>query len=91
MFIDQQKVLVRVGLLLATVVLFLLGPVRRALTAAFGAINRQLWGPFPGQWAGGHTPRLAFWLHPEVGQRVLEDGQQMMHPVVCLSLAQIEV
>ena len=73
--IDHQEVLVRVGLLLAAVVLFLLGHVRRALTAAFGAINRPLRCPFPCQWAGSDILRRAFWRHPQVGQRGLEDGQ----------------
>lgn len=79
------------GLLLAAVVLFLLGHIRRALPAAFDAINRERWGPFPGERARSDIVRLAFWRHPEVGQRVLEYGQHMMNPVVRLSLAQIEV
>ena len=89
--VDQQNMLIRMGFLLAAVVLFLLDWVRRALPAAFGAINGRRGAPFPCQRAGRDLPRLAFWLHPEVGQSVLEDGEHMMNPVVCLRLTQSEM
>ena len=89
--IDQQNIFIRVGLFLAAVVFFLHDGVRWALTAPFGAINGQRWAPFPGQRAGRNLLGVAFWLHPEVSQRVLEDGEQIMNPIVCLRLTQIEM
>ena len=73
--VDQHNILLRMGFLLAAVVLFLLDGVRRALPAAFGAIHGQRGAPFPCQRAGRDLPRVAFWLHPEVGQRVLDGGR----------------
>ena len=89
--IDQQQVLLRLGLLLAAGVLFVRGHLRRALTAACGALNRERWCLFPGARARSDIVRRAFWRHPEVGQRVVAYGQHMMHPVVRLRLAQSEV
>src|SRR5260370_5778334 len=55
-FIDQQKVLVRVGLLFAAVVLLLLGRIDRALATAFSPINGQIRCPFPRQRVPRHAP-----------------------------------
>jgi hypothetical protein len=79
------------GFLLAAVVLPLLGWLDRALTAAFGPIDGQIRYPFPRQRVPRHAPGLACGLHAQVGERLVQDGEQTVHPGVSLGLTQVKL
>jgi len=87
-FVDQDDVLVGMGLLFAAGVVLLPGPISRALAAAFGPINGQRWRAFPGQRVDRDTARITFRLHCQRRERLLQHGEQPMHPVVGLGLTQ---
>src|SRR6266852_713410 len=89
--IDQQEVLVGMGLLLPTVVLLLLDRIGGALASAFGSINGQRWRPFLRQRAGADAARLTLRLQAQVGQRLLDNREQVMNPIVRLGLAQFKM
>ena len=90
MCIDQQQVLVRVGLLFAAGGLLLLGRIARALAAALGAVTGHIRGACQRQGAGGNPARVTLRRQAESGSGPWQDGQQVMHPVVGLGWAQLE-
>ena len=78
------------GFLLAAVLLLVLGGIGRPLAMALRPVNGHTLGrplASAGWWPRGshHVRRQA-----ESGSSPLPDGQQMMHPVVGLGLAQLE-
>jgi hypothetical protein len=83
-FVHQHDVLVRMGFLLAAVVLLLLCGIGWALATALGAVNGHIGGALERQGTGGNPARIAFGRHTEHGEGVLQDGQQVMNPVVGL-------
>jgi len=89
--IDQQDVLVGMGLLLAAVGLPLLGGLDRALPAAFGPIDGPIRCPFPRQRVLRHTACIAFWPHAKVCERLLQDREQTVNPGIGLGLAQVKL
>ena len=63
------------------------GPLAPALRAVDGHIR----GALSRQGAGGNPVRLTLRRQPESGEGPLQDGQHMMHPVVGLGVAQLEL
>src|SRR5262245_7738276 len=59
--IDQQEVLIGMGLLLAAIVLLLQPGVCGTLSAALGPVKRRRWRTFQGQRTRGETTRVAIW------------------------------
>ncbi len=78
------------GLLLAAGLLLLLRGMGGTLTTALGAVNGHIGGALQRQGAGGNPARVALRRHPESGEGPLQDGQQVMNPVVGLGLTQLE-
>ena len=64
-FVHQQEVFVRMGFLLAAVLLLVLGGIGRALATALGAVNGHIGGALERQGTGGNPARIAFWRHAE--------------------------
>jgi hypothetical protein len=88
--IDQQDVLVGLGLLLAAGVRPLLGGLDRTLPAAFGPIDGSIRCPFPRQRVLRPTACIACWPHAQVCERLLQDGEQTVHPGIGLGWAQVK-
>ena len=57
---------------------------------ALGAVQAPIGGPLKRQGVGGDPARVALRRHTESGEGPLQDGQQVMNPVVGLGLAQLE-
>ena len=87
-FVDQQDVLVRLGFLLAAVLLLLLRGIGGTLATALRAVHGHLGGALKGQGTGGNPARIALWRHAESGEGTLEDREQAMHPGVGLGWAE---
>ncbi len=64
--LDEEDVFVRVGFLLAALVLLLFGVILWALAAAFAPVNRQVGTASACQITGRHMPRVARGGLPEV-------------------------
>ena len=77
--------------LLAAVLLLLLRGIGGTLATALRAVDGHIRGALPRQGAGGHPARVALRRHTESGSGPLQDGQQVMHPIVGLGLAQLEL
>ena len=88
--IDQQEVLVGMGRLRAAGVLTVLGGLARAVTAACGPIDGHIRCPFPRQRVPRHASGSAFGLHTTVGARLVQDGEQTVHPGVGVGLTQVQ-
>ena len=84
--VDQDAVLVGMGLLVAAGVVLWPRRLRRALAAAFGPINGQRWRTFPGQRRDRDTARLTCRRHRQRRERLWQHRQHMMKPVVGLRL-----
>ena len=82
----QQKVLVGMGFLLATVVLTLFLGIFRALASSFRAVDQEIWLCFGYQGAVSHGFPIALRRHPHFRQRLLQDRQEQVNPVVGLRL-----
>jgi len=89
-FVHQQQVFIRMRFLLPAVMLRLGDGILGALAAALRPIKRHIGGALQCQGTGGDPAGIAFWCHVERGSGALQDGQQVMNPVVGLGLAQIE-
>ena len=63
----QQKVLVGMGFLLATVVFLLFLGIFRALASSFRAVDQEVWVCFGYQWAVSHGFPIALWRQPHFG------------------------
>ena len=63
----QQKVLVGMGFLLATVVLTLFLGIFRALASSFRAVDQEIWLCFGYQWAVSHSFPIALRRQPHFG------------------------
>jgi len=90
-FVDQHEVFVRRRFLLAAVLLLLPRGVGWTLATALGAVQDPIGGPLKRQGAGGDPARVTLRRQAERGSGPWQDGQQVMHPVVGLGLAQLEL
>jgi hypothetical protein len=90
-FVHQEEVFVRMGFLLAAVLLLLLGGMGGPLAMALRAVAGHIRGALSRQGAGGTPARITLRRQPESGEGLWQDGQQMMNPVVGLGLAQLEL
>ena len=89
--VHQEEVFVRLGLLLAAGLLLLLGGMGGPWATALRAVDGHSRGALSRQGAGGNPARITLWRQPERGEGPLQDGQHMMHPVVGLGVAQLEL
>src|SRR5438552_2357507 len=87
-FVDQQEVLVRMRFLLAAVLCLLLCGVGGTLATALGAVDDPIGRSLEREGAGGNPARVALRRHAESGEGPWQDGEQVMHPIVGLGLAQ---
>ena len=90
-FVHQQQVFIRMRFLLPAVMLSLGDGILGALAAALRPIKRQIGGALQRQGTGGDPARVAFRRHVERNEGALQDGQQVMNPVIGLWLAQLEL
>ena len=90
MCIDQHEVLVRMRFLFAAVELLLLRGIGGTLATALSAVQDPIGGSLKRQGAGGDPARVALRRHTERRSGVLQDGEQVMNPIVGLGLAQIK-
>ena len=89
--IDYQQVFVRMGFLLAAVMLSLFLTVLGSLPPTFSAIYQQIGWFWQQSVAGGQSTRFPFWFHFQRGQRLLQHGQQTVYPLVGLGLAHLKM
>ena len=87
----QQKVLVCMGFLLATVVFSLFMGIFRTLASSLRAIDQEIWLCFGYQWAVSHGFPIALRRHPHFRQRLLQDRQEQVNPVVGLWLTDLKL
>ncbi len=90
-FVHQQQVFIRMRFLLPAVMLRLGKGILGTLAAALRPSKRQIGGTLQCQGTGGDPTGVAFWRRVERGSGALQDGQQVMNPVVGLGLAQMEL
>lgn len=87
--VDEQQIFIGMGLLFPAVMLVVHHGILWTLATAFRPVNGQGRRTLQGQRADGHPARIALRRHAESGEGPLEDGEQVMHPVVGLRLAQL--
>ena len=90
-FVHEEEIFVRMGLFLAAVVCLLLHGIGGTLATALRPVDGHIRGPLQRQGAGGHPARIALRRHSESGSGLLQNGQQVMNPVIGLGLAQLEL
>lgn len=90
-FVDQQDVLVRMGFLLAAVLLLVLRGLGGTLATALRTVDGHIRGALQRQGTGGNPAGIALRRHAESGQGTLEDREQAMNPVVGLGLAELNL
>ena len=88
---DQQNVLVSMCFLLATVVFALLLGVFRTLPPPFCAVDQEIWLRFGYEWAVSHGLWIALRRETHFSQRLSQDGQEQVNPVVCLWLTDFKL
>src|SRR5882762_9356212 len=89
--VHQQEVLICMRFLLAAVLLPLLCGIGGTLATTLRAVDGHSRSPLQRQGAGGNPAFFALRPNTESGEGPLQDGQQVMHPIVGLRLAQLEL
>ena len=87
----QQNVLIGMSFLLTTVVFPLLLGIFRALTSPFCAVHQEIWIGFGYQGTVSQAVPITLRRHPHFCQRLLQDWQEQMDPVVGLRLTDLKL